>query len=128
MQLLSRREYNLILRSLDKYELYMNSREKELSEKLQDKLYYNLYNPKDGVAQTNVDLSALYDIKTESASQNVTKEQTYAAQIELTNVPEDSLKQWTNMPPISEELYQELVKEFNNERHYFFNDSYNLED
>ena len=65
MQLLTRREYNLILRSLDKYELYMNSREKELSEKLQDKLYYNLYNPKDGVAQTNVDLSALYDIKTE---------------------------------------------------------------
>ena len=56
------------------------------------------------------------------------KEQTYAAQIELTNVPEDSLKQWTNMPPISEELYQELVKEFNNERKYFFNDSYTLED
>ena len=65
MQLLSRREYNLILRALDKYELYMNSREKELSEKLQDKLYYNLYNPKDGVAQTKVNLSALYDIHTE---------------------------------------------------------------
>ena len=65
MQLLTRREYNLILRSLDKYEVYMNFREKELSEKLQDKLYYNLYNPKDGIAQTNVDLSALYDIKTE---------------------------------------------------------------
>jgi len=65
MQLLSRREYNLILRSLDKYELYMNQREKELSEKLQDKLYYNLYNPKDGVAQTNVNVSALYDIQTE---------------------------------------------------------------
>ena len=65
MQLLTRREYNLILRSLDKYELYMNSREKELSEKLQDKLYYNLYNPKDGVAQTKVDVSALYDIHTE---------------------------------------------------------------
>ena len=65
MQLLSRREYNLILRALDKYELYMNNREKELSEKLQDKLYYNLYNPKDGVAQTNVNLPALYDIKTE---------------------------------------------------------------
>ena len=65
MQLLSRREYNLILRALDKYELYMNQREKDLSEKLQDKLYYNLYNPKDGVAQTKVDVSALYDIKTE---------------------------------------------------------------
>ena len=56
------------------------------------------------------------------------KEHTYAAQLELTNVPEDSLKEWTNMPPISEELYQELVKEFNNERKYFFNDSYTLED
>ena len=59
MQLLTRREYNLILRSLDKYELYMNSKEKELSEDLQDKLYYNLYNPKDGVAQTNVELPDL---------------------------------------------------------------------
>ena len=72
MQLLTRREYNLLLRSLDKYEVYMNTKEKELSEKLQDKLYYNLYNPKDGVAQTNVELpdldinlSALYDIHTE---------------------------------------------------------------
>jgi len=65
MQLLSRREYNLILRCLDKYEVYMNSREKELRDKLEDKLYYNLYNPKDGVAQTNIDLSDLYDIKTE---------------------------------------------------------------
>ena len=75
MQLLTRREYNLILRSLDKYELYMNSKEKQLSEDLQDKLYYNLYNPKDGIARTEAELpdlntewfdeSALYDIKTE---------------------------------------------------------------
>ena len=55
----------MILRSLDYYEFRMNNKERELSEKLQDKLYYNLYNPKDGVAQTNIDLSALYDIKTE---------------------------------------------------------------
>ena len=59
MQLLTRREYNLILRSLDKYELYMNSKEKQLSEELQDKLYYNLYNPKDGVAQTTTELPDL---------------------------------------------------------------------
>ena len=65
MQLLTRREYNLILRSLDKYDLYMNSKEKELRETLEDKLYYNLYNPKDGIAQTNVNVSALYDIQTE---------------------------------------------------------------
>ena len=65
MKLLTRREYNLILRALDKYDLYMNSREKELRDKLEDKLYYNLYNPKDGVAQNVVNLPALYDIKTE---------------------------------------------------------------
>ena len=65
MKLLSRREYNLILRSLDYYDTFMNKKEKELRDNLEDKLYYNLYNPKDGVAQTNVNLSALYDIQTE---------------------------------------------------------------
>ena len=65
MQLLSRREYNLILRSLDYYDVMMTKRDKEIRDDLEDKLYYNLYNPKDGIAQTNVDLSALYDIKTE---------------------------------------------------------------
>ena len=40
---------------------------------------------------------------------------------------ETNIKEWTNMPPISDEFYNELVKEFNNERLYFFNDSYNLE-
>ena len=62
---LTRQEYNLILRSFDKYDLYMNSKEKELRETLEDKLYYNFYNPKDKVAQTDVNLPALYDIKTE---------------------------------------------------------------
>ena len=53
MKLLSRREYNLILRSLDSYDVFMNSKEKELRDNLEDKLYYDLYNPKDGVALTN---------------------------------------------------------------------------
>ena len=65
MPLLSRQEYNLILRSFDKYELYMNSKEKELRETLEEKLYNNFYNPKDKVAQNVVNLPALYDIKTE---------------------------------------------------------------
>ena len=65
MKLLTRREYNLILRALDSYDVFMNKKEKELREDLEDKLYYNLYNPKDGVAQTDVNISALYDIKTE---------------------------------------------------------------
>ena len=69
MQLLSRREYNLILRSLDYYDVMMNKKEKELREQLEDKLYYNLYNPKDVVAQTdvklpdlNIDLSKLNNV------------------------------------------------------------------
>ena len=43
----------------------MTKRDKEIREDLEDKLYYNLYNPKDGIAQTDVNLPALYDIKTE---------------------------------------------------------------
>ena len=65
MKLLTRQEYNLILRSLDYYDLHMTKRDKEIRDNLEDKLYYNLYNPKDGVAQTNINLPALYDIKTE---------------------------------------------------------------
>ena len=65
MKLLTRQEYNLILRSLDYYDTFMTKRDKEIREDLEDKLYYNLYNPKDGVAQTDVNLPALYDIKTE---------------------------------------------------------------
>ena len=62
-----------------------------------------------------------------SAPQKVRKEMN----IELLNVINEdveSVKQWSKMPPISDELYAELVKEFNNERKYFFNDSYTLED
>ena len=65
MKLLSRREYNLILRSLDSYDVFMNSKEKELRETLEEKLYNNFYNPKDKVAQNVINLPALYDIKTE---------------------------------------------------------------
>ena len=39
-----------------------------------------------------------------------------------TKLPEETnLKEWTNMPPISEELYQELLREFDNDSYYFFN-------
>ena len=48
--------------------------------------------------------------------------------LNVINEDVENVKQWTKMPAISDELYQELLKEFNNERLYFFNDSYNLED
>ncbi len=57
---------------------------------------------------------------TQSTSQNVTKE----TNIELLNVINSdvqNVKQWTKMPAISDELYAELVKEFNNDSYYFFN-------
>ena len=59
MPLLTRQEYNLILRSFDKYDLYMNAKEKELRETLEEKLYNNFYNPKDKVAQTDLELPDL---------------------------------------------------------------------
>ena len=57
---------------------------------------------------------------TQSAPQNVTKE----TNIELLNVINEdvqNVKQWTKMPAISDELYDELVKEFNQDSYYFFN-------
>ena len=47
MPLLSRQEYNLILRSFDSYHTFMNDKERELREQLEDKLYNNFYNPKE---------------------------------------------------------------------------------
>ena len=55
MPLLSRQEYNLILRSFDKYDVYMNTKERELREILEEKFYNNFYNPKGKVAQTDVE-------------------------------------------------------------------------
>jgi len=65
MPLLSRQEYNLILRSFDSYNYLMTNKEKELRETLEEKLYNNFYNPKDKVTTNTVNLPALYDIKTE---------------------------------------------------------------
>ena len=60
------------------------------------------------------------DIKTESAPKNVTEE----TNIELLNVINEdvqNVKQFTKMPAISDELYAELLKEFDNDSYYFFN-------
>ena len=49
-------------------------------------------------------------------TQFIPKNDTEDMNIELLNVINDdvqSVKEWSQMPPISDELYQELVKEFN---------------
>ena len=59
-------------------------------------------------------------MKTQFIPKNVTEK----TNIELLNVINDdveNVKQWTKMPAISDELYAELVKEFNNDSYYFFN-------
>ena len=41
--------------------------------------------------------------------------------LNVINSDVQNVKQWTKMPAISDELYAELVKEFNNDSYYFFN-------
>ena len=65
------------------------------------------------------------DIKTESASQNVTEDMN----IELLNVINEDVEnvnKWSKMPPISDELYNELLKEFNTNSYYDEMSNYTL--
>ena len=41
--------------------------------------------------------------------------------LNVINSDVQNVKQFTKMPAISDELYAELVKEFNNDSYYFFN-------
>ncbi len=41
--------------------------------------------------------------------------------LNVINEDVENVKQWTKMPAISDELYAELVKEFNQDSYYFFN-------
>ena len=55
----------------------------------------------------------------EENQKNVTEEMN----VELLNVVNSdvqNVKQWTKMPAISDELYNELLKEFNTNSYYFF--------
>ena len=57
-------------------------------------------------------------------NQRATEYKLNDGQFELLNVINEdveNVKQWTKMPAISDELYAELVKEFNQDSYYFFN-------
>ena len=41
--------------------------------------------------------------------------------LNVINEDVENVKQWTKMPAISDELYNELLEEFNNDSYYFFN-------
>ena len=57
---------------------------------------------------------------TQSAPQNVTEDMNKEL-LNVINSDVQNVKQWTKMPAISDELYAELVKEFNQDSYYFFN-------
>ena len=67
------------------------------------------------------DLIESFDDKIHQENQkNVTEEMN----IELLNVINEDVEnvnKWSKMPPISDELYNELLKEFNTNSYYFFN-------
>ena len=41
--------------------------------------------------------------------------------LNVINSDVQNVKQWTKMPAISDELYNELLREFDNDSYYFFN-------
>ena len=41
--------------------------------------------------------------------------------LNVINEDVENVNKWTKMPAISDELYNELVKEFNTNSYYFFN-------
>ena len=74
------------------------------------------------------DLIESFDDKIHQENQKNVTEEMNIELLNVTNGDVENVNKWSKMPAISDELYQELLKEFNNERHYFFNDSYTLED
>ena len=70
MKTFTRREYNLIHNALKNYDVYMGVDDKKLSEIIMDKLYY--FNA-DCLVDNNkkeVNLTALYDIKTKKIKED----------------------------------------------------------
>ena len=57
---------------------------------------------------------------TQSAPQNVTEDMNKEL-LNVINEDVENVNKWSKMPAISDELYDELVKEFNNDSYYFFN-------
>ena len=67
------------------------------------------------------DLIESFDDKIHQENQkNVTEEMNIELQ-NIINEDVENVNKWSKMPPISDELYNELVKEFNNNSYYFFN-------
>ena len=67
------------------------------------------------------DLIESFDDKIHQENQKNVTEEMNQELLNVINEDVESVKQWSKMPPISDELYNELVKEFNTNSYYFFN-------
>ena len=67
------------------------------------------------------DLIESFDDKIHQENQKNVTEETNIELLNVINEDVENVKQFTKMPAISEELYNELLKEFNNDSYYFFN-------
>ena len=67
------------------------------------------------------DLIESFDDEIHQENQKNVTEETNIELLNVINEDVENVKQWTKMPAISDELYDELVKEFNQDSYYFFN-------
>ena len=67
------------------------------------------------------DLIESFDDKIHQENQKNVTEEMNIELLNVTNGDVENVNKWSQMPPISDELYNELLKEFNTNSYYFFN-------
>ena len=67
------------------------------------------------------DLIESFDDKIHQENQKNVTEEMNIELLNVTNGDVENVNKWSKMPAISDELYNELLKEFDNNSYYFFN-------
>ena len=67
------------------------------------------------------DLIESFDDKIHQENQKNVTEEMNQELLNVINEDVENVNKWSKMPPISDELYNELLKEFNTNSYYFFN-------
>ena len=67
------------------------------------------------------DLIESFDDEIHQENQKNVTEEMNQELLNVINEDVENVNKWSQMPPISDELYNELLKEFNTNSYYFFN-------
>ena len=67
------------------------------------------------------DLIESFDDEIHQENQKNVTEEMNQELLNVINEDVENVNKWSKMPPISDELYNELLKEFNTNSYYFFN-------